>query len=156
MDEFFCDFIYSQCGSFCGEGLDKYLAGFVPETSEYYSFGYVGYPTLGMIAFLAAIIGAVTYYYSPFTNKSTFNRWFHWALWGGIFSVIVLIISTVLCNNAINLGDVDEHIPEDISLPEFTNCLMIGLYNLFITFISFFISSMAIKWGSSNNRRTPF
>lgn len=158
MDSFFCSTFYTWLSGLCGNDLDYYLAGYNAETGNFFEFGQTSYVFLGTWMLIISLATCAIYYYSPFTNSPTFNRGWHWALIGGIGSIINMIVGTVSCNNAVVTGDVARalQITDEAQMPSFGNCIGFGLENFIWSFIAYFIFSFIIKWWSTNCKRTPF
>lgn len=158
MEEFFCDFFYYPLAGLCGKDLDDYMAGWDSAANTFYNFGQTSYPFMGLLTIGIALVVCAIYYYSPLTNRPTFNRWYHWLLTGLAGGTVMLIVGTVSCNNAIVSGDVARAlgITEPDMLPSLGNCLGFGLEELILTFVCYFVFSLIIKWKSVNCKYTPF
>ena len=149
MDTLFSDYLYRIVSWLYCPDLDDYLSGFNPSDSTFYNWHEVHYPMLGIISIIVAALFVVAYYWYDSPAK---NRWYHWAIWGVIGGVVNLAIGCGLCYNAQNLGD----IPQYVADVNFGNCLMLGVGNLIIAFIFYFLFSLIGKRFSTNCLRTPF
>lgn len=149
--------IYRLFVSLFGADLADYLSGYICP-SDNSEGGYIDsnqFIKYGLIALGIALGVAVVYYYV--INHPRFNSWWHWLLMMISVGVINFFVGALMTLSDYNNGLIGECLLSGGSGGIFeSNCWMFGLSNLFVSSVFFIIVSFAIKWGSTNAKRSPF
>ena len=103
------------------------------------------YTNLGVITILLAGLTAAIYYYID--NSPRRDQWYHWLLYGGIISIIALVVTYIHVNSKFDYLGLQYITADYLNI-----CITVLVYTLF----TYFILSMLMKWGSKNCRRSPF
>lgn len=152
--------IYCFFESLFGQELGDYLWGYNCETDNYTDP--VLFPRIALWTFLISLLIGILYYY--IINSARFHRWWSWLIMAFSNSLICFffaywwikedyldnLIGDCLLYQRDESGDIIGRYITESSFWGFS------LTNAIISFVTFFILSIMLKWGSTNCRKSPF
>ena len=153
----FFKYVYRWFESWFGTGLADYLEGKICDTDgSLIEGGHSLFVPFGVIAIVSSLLIVLLFYYV--INHPRFNSLWSWLLALLMSSVINLFIGALWTLSTFSNGDIPDCLiyyegNQDIFL---TDCWMFGFANFFISAVFFIIFSIALKWRSTNCKRTPF
>lgn len=159
MENFFGQ-IYCWFQSFYGQDLSYFLWGYDPATEAYSNPNI--YNLVGLITLAISLILVIVFYY--IINHPRYCKWWSWLLTLGLNGLIALFVGYGIVMSKY----VNGYIPDELMynrdengnivsvLIGESNCWGVGIANLFIAVLLFFVLSFLFKWWSSSAKHIPF
>lgn len=152
--------MYCWFQSFFGEYMRDYLWGYNCATGAFTELN--KFNLIGLIALFVSLIVVILYYY--IINHPKFSRWWSWLIMLGISGGINFLIGYLITRADYINGRIpdclmfikDENGQITSQLIWESNCVGVGIANIFISTMFFIIFSFILKWWSSAASHSPF
>lgn len=152
--------LYCWFQSLYGVNLSEHLWGWEDATQAY--TGPLVYNVVGFYTLIVSAIVVVLYYYV--IDSPRFCKWWHWGIVAILNSVIALFLGYYRAYSDYNNGGIadslmylrDENGEVVDTLIGTSDCWGVGVVNMFVAFIFFFLLSLFLHWWSVNARYAPF